>query len=87
MQLKGLEGIGLGSQHPDLTEKLWTQSMEQIDEREWAATRSYGLDIPDHPPQISLEEQERELLIDLAEWLSHQQPELLNPLNLKPPEE
>lgn len=64
----GEEGIGFGSQFPELTEKMY---------------RSHGLDIPEKPDMISLEEREESLLQIVAAYTAEYYPELLDPLDLK----
>ena len=50
---------------------------------EWAEARSYGLNIPEKPDFIPLEEREKEILAIVAGYTSEYYPELLDPLDLR----
>lgn len=78
----GEEGIGFGSQFPELTEKMY-RSHENIDMDKWSEARSHGLDIPEKPDMISLEEREESLLQIVAAYTAEYYPELLEPLDLR----
>lgn len=77
----GEEGIGFGSQFPELTERMY-RSHENIDMDEWSDARKHGLDIPERPDIVSLEEREQSALQILAAYASEFYPELLEPLGL-----
>jgi len=79
----GLEGIGFGSSFPELTEKMYRNSYENIDIDVWAKHRAHGLAIPEKPTIISLEEQEEIVLQMVAAYTSEYYPELLDPLDLR----
>ena len=81
----GLYGIGFGSSFPELTVKMYKNTYENIDinMKEWAEARSYGLNIPEKPDFIPLEEREREILAIVAGYTGEFYPELLDPLDLR----
>ncbi|HEX74043.1 MAG TPA: hypothetical protein G4N93_02720 [Dehalococcoidia bacterium] len=79
----GLEGIGFGSSFPELTEKMYKNSYEDIDMDVWAKHRAHGLVIPEEPTPISLEEQEKIVLQIVAAYASKCYPELLDALDLR----
>lgn len=76
-----LEGIGFGSSFPELTEKMY-RSNEEIDLDEWSQARKFGLNIPEKPEIITLEEQEEILLSMVAAYTQEYFPHLVAPLGL-----
>ena len=78
-----LEGIGFGSSFPELTEKMYRNSFENIDMDVWSKHRACGLAISEKPTIISLEEQEDIVLNMVATYASEYYPELLDPLDLR----
>lgn len=85
IRMFGLEGIGFGSSFPELTEKMYRNVYEHpdVDIGVWAMMRSYGLDIPEKPEIIPLEEREEALLLIVAAYAAEFYPELLDPLDLR----
>jgi hypothetical protein len=83
IKIFGLEGIGFGSSFPELTEKMYRNSYENIDMDVWTKHRAHGLAIPEKPTIISLEEQEKTVLQMVAAYASEYYPELLDPLDLR----
>jgi len=77
-----LEGIAFGASFPELTENLWKRSYE-TDLSEWQKWRTRGLDIPEQPEPITLEEAERDFLHVVAVYVSQYVPELMKPLGLQ----
>jgi len=77
-----LEGIGFGSSLPELTEKMYREAHENIDLKSWAEARKYGLNLPEQPTIISLEEQEHTVLSMVATYAHMYFPELVEPLGL-----
>jgi len=80
-----LYGIGFGSSFPELTVRMYKNTYENINVnmKEWAEARSYGLNIPEKPDFIPLEEREREILAIVAGYTGEYYPELLDPLDLR----
>ena len=80
-----LYGIGFGSSFPELTVRMYKNTYENIDVnmKEWAEARSYGLNIPEKPDFIPLEEREKEILAIVAGYTGEYYPELLDPLDLR----
>lgn len=80
-----LYGIGFGSRFPELTVRMYKNTYENIDVnmKEWAEARSYGLNIPEKPDFIPLEEREKEILAIVAGYTGEYYPELLDPLDLR----
>lgn len=83
MRMFGLAGIGFGSAFPELTERMCRNSTENIDMDKWSFARAHGLDIPEKPDIISLEEREESLLQIVAAYTAEYYPELLDPLDLR----
>ncbi len=79
----GMEGIGFGSIFPELTEKMYRNAYENIDMDEWSFARAHGLDIPQKPNMLSLEEREQLALQTLAAYTAEFYPELLDSLDLR----
>jgi hypothetical protein len=77
-----LEGIGFGSSFPELTEKMYRNTFENIDTDTWADARAHGLAISEKPTMLSLEEQEEIVLQMVASYTLEYYPELLDSLNL-----
>lgn len=80
-----LVGISFGATFPDLTEGLWRESYEEIDLRSWAEAREYGLDIPEQPTPLPLEDMEQQVLLEVAAYAMEYFPELVTPLGLRVP--
>ncbi len=76
------EGIGFGLAFPAQTESMYRATYEQIDKAKWAQYRSYGLVIPEHPTEYSLEQREREALAVVAAYVHEFHSELDNRLGL-----
>ena len=79
----GLFGLGFGSSFPELTVRMYKNTYENINMNEWAEARSYGLNIPEKPEIIRLEEREESLLQIVAAYTAEFYPELLDPLDLR----
>jgi hypothetical protein len=82
-RIYGLEGIGFGSSFPELTERMYKNAYENVDTDMWANARKMGVDIPEKPDFIPLEEREKEILATVAGYTSEFYPELLDPLDLR----
>ncbi len=78
----GMEGIGFGSNFPELTEKMYREANENINLESWAKAREYGVILPEQPTIISLEEQEQTVLSMVAIYVYEYFPELVEPLGL-----
>jgi hypothetical protein len=80
----GMEGVGFGSSFPELTERMYRNATENIDMDEWTEVRNkMGLDIPEKPDVVSLEEREKALLSIVSAYTAEFYPELLDPLDLR----
>ena len=82
-RIYGLEGIGFGSSFPELTERMYKNAYENVDMDMWANARKMGVDIPEKPDFIPLEEREREIFATVAGYTGEFYPELLDPLDLR----
>ena len=76
-------GLGFGSSFPELTVRMYKNPYENINMSEWEEARSYGLNIPEKPDFIPLEEREKEILAIVAGYTGEFYPELLDPLDLR----
>lgn len=83
--LKGymMQGLGLGAGFPELTERLWRKTYEHVDPEAWARARRYGVDVPEQPPPLPLEEQEQAVLLEVAQYATAYFAELVEPLGLR----
>ncbi len=79
----GWEGIGFGSFFPELTERMYKNAFENVDMDMWANARKMGVDIPEKPDYIPLEEREELILTATASYVAELYPELLDPLDLR----
>ncbi len=83
----GTDGLGFGGSFPELTVRMYKNtheknlSMNELAER--AEARSHGLNIPEKPDIIPLEEREKEILAIVAGYTGEYYPELLDPLDLR----
>ena len=77
-----LYGLGFGSSFPELTVRMYENPYKNININEWAEARSYGLNIPEKPDFIPLEERNKEILQIVAAYTAKFYPELLDPLGL-----
>lgn len=77
-----LEGIGFGSSFSALTERMYREANEEIDIDQWSEWRGHGLNIPETPTVITLEEQEQLVLSMVATYAHTHFPELIEPLGL-----
>ena len=77
-----VEGIGFGSLLPDLPETMYRESNDDIDIEAWELWKESGLEIPESPTVVSLEEQEQTLLSMVATYAQAYFPELIEPLKL-----
>jgi hypothetical protein len=82
-RIYGLEGIGFGSSFPELTEKMYKNAYENVDIDMWTNAREMGVDIPEKPDFIPLEEREKQILTTTAVYAAEFYPELLDPLDLR----
>jgi hypothetical protein len=78
-----LEGIGFGAKFPELTERMWKQTYETFDLEAWDTARRYGLDVPEEPTPLPLEQREQEVLAEVAVYATEHFPELVEPLGLR----
>lgn len=83
LNLLGLEGIGFGARFPELTERMWKQTYEIFDLEAWDRARRYGVDVPEEPTPLPLEQREREVLAEVAVYATEHFPELVEPLGLR----
>jgi len=83
IQVYGGAGIGFGSLFPELTERMYKNASENIDMDEWSQVRKMGVDIPEMPDIVTLEEREESVLGLVAVYVAEFWPELLDPLDLR----
>ena len=83
IKLLGEEGIGFGSKFPELTQRMFSHQYERIDMGQWREMKKYVTTFSGHPPQITLEEREQEVLSQLAVYVNEYFPQLVRPLALK----
>jgi hypothetical protein len=83
IQTYGAGGIGFGSFFPELTERMYKNAYENVDMDKWAEARKMGVDIPQKPDIVSLEEREEIVLQMVAAYTSEYYPELIDPLGLR----
>ena len=83
LNLLGLEGIGFGAKFPELTERMWKQTYETFDLEAWDRARRYGVDVPEEPTPLPLEQREHEVLAEVAVYATEHFPELVEPLGLR----
>jgi hypothetical protein len=76
------EGVGFGAVYPELAQKMWGQGYETPDQDWWAEARQHGLDIPEEPEIIPLEQRQQDVLLWVAAWVHDYHPELIEPLGL-----
>jgi len=76
-------GISFGANFPKLTERMWRQSFETADRESWARAHQAGLDIPEEPTPLPLEEMEQKVLVEVATYVMEYFPELVDPLSLR----
>lgn len=80
LTMNALEGIQLGSQHPELTEKLFSY---KHDDKEWRFAYKAGLDIGPSPPKtLSLTELQSDAKTLIKPCIEKQRPDLLIKLGL-----
>lgn len=77
-----LEGLGFGTSFPELTEKMYREANEAIDEEQWSQARQHGLHISETPTIITLEEQEEIQLSMVAAYAQAYHPDLVDALGL-----
>jgi hypothetical protein len=82
-RIYGLEGIGFGGFFPELTERMYKNAYENVDMDMWTTARKMGVDIPEKPDYIPLEEREKPILTTTAVYAAEFYPELLDPLDLR----
>jgi hypothetical protein len=84
IKMFGLEGIGFGSQFPELTEKMYRKGHENMLALiNKCGLGEHGAAFPEKPTIITLEEQEELVLQMVANYASGYYPELLDPLDLR----
>lgn len=69
-------GISLGAFFPDLTERMWKNSYEQVDHKVWELAYKSGLEIPKEFTPLPLDEIEKDVLLDVATYIAEYFPEL-----------
>ena len=73
------EGVGFGVTYPDHVAQMWRSNFETTSSQEsWNQARTAGLDLPEHPEPISLEEMERGVLEAAREYARTDFPDILD---------
>jgi len=80
LQMTAAEGVGLGSQYPELTERLL---LDADDADAWRDARTHGLDIPASPPRPRpIHERQTEAKVMIRPYVEKVRPDLLTKLGL-----
>lgn len=75
-------GIGFGATLPEDFKAIWQRSYEQIDHQDWSRARQHGVDIPEDPTTLPLDEATRVVLTETAQYVRKYFPQLTRPLGL-----
>jgi hypothetical protein len=78
-----LVGISLGANFPELTERLWRQYYERVDQESWTRARKAGVHLPKKSTPVPLEVVENEVLGEVTSYTTEYFPDLVDMLNLK----
>ncbi len=80
LQMTAAEGVGLGSQYPELTERLL---LSTDDGETWRNARAHGLDIPASPPKPKpIPERQAQATAMIRPYVERLLPDLLTKLGL-----
>ena len=71
------EGIGFGITYPDYVEQMWKANYETADRQRWQQARAAGVDLPEQPETLPLDEMERIVLEETREYARRYFPELV----------
>lgn len=77
-----LAGVGVGLAFPELVKTMWHNGYEAVDPESWEQARRAGLDIPERQTPLPLEEMEKVVLSQAAEYAHQYFPEVIGPLRL-----
>jgi hypothetical protein len=61
-------GISLGASLPDLTERMWQQSYETVNQDSWSLAYRAGVNIPKEFTPLPLQEAEQEVLLEVTSY-------------------
>ena len=77
-----IEGIMFGSLYPDLTHTMLVNKYEKIDVDSWKEARKYGVTLSEKPPQITVEDKEKEAVEMARDYVMEYHPGLIADLSL-----
>ena len=78
-----ISGIAVGAIYPDLTEKMLRAFYAKRDDKTWTLARKAGVDLPEQDTELSLEDVEQQVLLEVAEYATAYFPQLVEPLGLR----
>jgi hypothetical protein len=77
-----IEGIMFGSLYPDLTHTMLVNEYEKIDVDSWKEARKYGVTLSEKPPQMTVEDKEKEAVEMARDYVMKHHPRLIADLSL-----
>jgi hypothetical protein len=77
-----IEGIMFGSLYPDLTHTMLVNEYEKIDVDSWKEARKYGVTLSEKPPQMTVEDKEKEAVEMARDYVMKYHPGLIADLSL-----
>jgi hypothetical protein len=77
-----IEGIMFGNLYPDLTHTMLANEYEKIDVDSWKEARKYGVTLSEKPPQMTVEDKEKESVEMARDYVTEYHPGLIADLSL-----
>lgn len=77
-----IEGIMFGSLYPDLTHTMLVNEWEKIDEVSWNEAKKYGVTLSEKPPELTVEDKEKEAVEIARDYVTQYYPRLITDLSL-----
>jgi hypothetical protein len=77
-----IEGIMFGSLYPDLTHIMLVNEYEKIDVDSWKEARKYGVTLSEKPPQMTVEDKEKEAVEMARDYVMEYHRGLMTDLSL-----
>jgi len=74
------DGVGFGAAFPEVTESMWRHSYEVVRPEAWDHAGKAGVELPDGPTTLPLEEMERQVLDEVRVFAEENRPEILESL-------
>jgi len=78
-----IEGIMFGSRYPDLTHTMLANEWEKIDEDSWNEAKKYGVTLSEKPPEMTVEDKEKEAVEMARDYVRQYHPRLIADLSLE----